>query len=475
MRPEFALYELLRPTHEAIGWREDWRAAEKQHPMKVREGASQICTRLATPEGIVSQISDAVEDLATAGLDYDAFLLLKGLCDEKPEQVASFMHAILDRGCGPLKRQSSVVLTVWLKHDAPAALAAVERIIAKDDEEDVPAVASGYFAKWFGHPETHWQEHLRNISRLLRSRHEGIRRGVAHSLWWSKGVCEREALDVIVATEFGGDVAMLDQALGAIDKTHGIAPDLLTCRDVEAILKQVELIPELSHHSYHIDCFLNIASAKHPIAVIDMLLARVRKAASLPDGHAREFQPLPYLEFHKGLTGLKESAAYPDLLRRIRDESLGEHWVYMFWTPKLYSLASSDFCGTAIDVLREWVKSNDARQIAAAAHLTREAGHAFVYEHDDFVSECLIAAEKLGTECLRDVGSSFFSASASGTVSSAFGEAPPRYVQDKKCATALKERHQDAPVVARFFQDLALHFDNQIREHLARDEELLDE
>ena len=268
---------------------------------------------------------------------------------------------------------------------------------------------------------------------------------------------------------------MLDDGLGVINEAHGINPKLMTPNDVQAILTQISLIPKLGEQSYHIDSFLSLASAKHPAGVIEMLLSRIQKAASLPEGQGNDFQPLPYLEFQEGLTGLNEAQDYPALLKRIRDASLGEHWVYTFWVPRLYALASSQFCRVALDVLYEWVRSNDAHLVVAAAHLTREAGSDFVYAHEDFVGTCLTAAEKLGIDCLKSVRSSFFAIAVSGTFSSAVGQAPPRYVQDKTRAAAVAEQHHNAPVVAEFFTDLARHFEAEIQECLARDEEFFEE
>ncbi len=474
-REEFRIYDLLLPAYEAAHRRKDWRQGEKEHVEMVRRSAGNLWAECGAPEELVNRIGTAGNELSSAGLIQDNRLLIISLCEACPAKTPELALAIVRGTFASLQHTCGVVFSEWFDIDPGAAHGEIRRSIIDGDENVLSGIASGYVTNWFRHPELQCHDHLQNIRLLLACPHKGIRRIAANSLWWARGICEREAMDVLIETDFDGDVLMLDAALKAIDSTHGIDPDLLTEHDVTAILQQLQTIPRLTHNSYHVEQFLSVASEKHPAAVIDMLLERIRTAASLPDGSADRFQPLPYLDFHKSIDTLAGSAEYGNLLRRIRNEVLKDDRAFDFWVPKLYASASADFCPTAMDVLKEWTTSDDPERLVASVHLITAAEHAFVFIQHEFVSECLINAKKLAGDCLGNVRSSLFKVAISGTVSSSFGKAPPRYVQDQERAEQLADTYKEKAVVTEFYKDLSGQFKHMIQESLARHEELLDE
>ncbi len=477
LHKEFVIYKAIIPNRRVAFRRSDWQAAENDHIEQVHAIAEGMWRDAAEPREIIENVGQRIAELADAGIDCDVRFLIQHLGELREDAIPALARAVLESPYAQLKRRSAPTLFgQWLKHDSAGALAAIRSAVEADEDEDLVAgIASGYASKWFGKPEDYWKEHLKNIELLLGSHFTPARHLAAHSLWWAKGICEREAMDVLVSIDCGGDAKLLDEALLAVDSTHGISPTVLTGDDVRKLLKQVEQLPQLEHRSYHIDGFLGIASRMCPVDLVRMLLARIGYAASLPDGHAGDSQPLPHVDFHKGVGALAETAEYQDLLREIRQEVLKDHWVYRHWVPRLYSLAAAGFCQPAMDVLREWALSDQPDHVAGAAHLTREAEHAFVFTNHEFVASTVRNAERLGEDCVRRVRSAFFSVAISGVVSSGVGKAPPRYVQDKQSAQRLAHQYREELAVARFYGDLADYFERQIRESMAMDEELLDE
>jgi hypothetical protein len=371
---------------------------------------------------------------------------------------------ILGDACGSLQQQAGLVYCRWFAQEPRTALDEIKRRIKEDKENVSLGIAEAYRQRWLGKPEVHTSEHLANIAKLLASKHWGVRNTALNALWHAKGACERQALDVLIAADFGDDAALLDSALLLIDEQHGISPQALTQEDIEALLHKLRHVRELSSDHFHTNQYLQLAAAACPEATIDMFLSPSEK-----------YQPLPYAHFVQGLDALSERAGYADLLRRIRDRVLQDHYIYRFWIPQLFALASNSYGATAMNVLREWSTSTDPQEVIFSAFLTREAGPAFAFTHDEFIAECLKNANSVGEEVLRRVESNLHAGACSLSYSSAIGEAPKVMVESKQRSEEMAEKHSTVPVAESFYRRLAASFQKMIDENLAEDEELLDQ
>lgn len=473
---EFTLFDSLRPWAHLFRSQMDREASEEKHQERVHQAVSHLWQTSTSSEELVRRVCHALEELHTAELNPNAWKLLNSLCDDKPKTVPQLAMAILGSECGILQRQAAVVYCRWFATDPRDALDEIKQRIEEDEENVTLGIANAYgWQRWLGEPETHTAEHILNIATLLKSQHWGVRKTALPTLTYARGLCEREALDVLLAADFGDDAELLDEALFAIDEKHGISPQNLTQGDYEGLLEKLRSVRDLPSHHYHIDQFVQLAAASCPTAVVDMFLSRIDYAASLPSKKADRYQPLPYRNFHQGFHALGEAAGYADLLRRIRDRVPREHYVYRFWIPQLYALASDGFCTTAVDVLREWSTSDDPEQVVLAAFLSREAGPAFAFTHDDFVAECLTNAEHFGEEVLRRARSNFHAGAASLSYHSAIGKPPQKMVQAERQADELAEKHKGEPIVSSFYRELADTFRGMIAESLTEDEEFLDQ
>ena len=135
-------------------------------------------------------------------------------------------------------------------------------------------------------------------------------------------------------------------------------------------------------------------------------------------------------------------------------------------------MASDNFGADAMDVLREWGLSDNPLKIVAAARLTSNAGHTFVFAHDGFVRDVLMQATSLGEGVLKRVQQEFWSTASSLSYGSAVGEAPPELLQAESRALETSAQHRDAPNVAGFYSSLAAYYRDSITRSLLGDEEL---
>jgi hypothetical protein len=419
-------------------------------------------------------VCHSLEELHAVELNPNPWRLLDCLCELDQNAVPQLAMTILGDACGSLQRQAGLVYCKWFAKEPRAALDEMRLHIVQDQEDVSLGIAGAYSQRWLGKPEVHTAEHIANIAMLLTSKHRSVKKLALMALVYARGICERQAVDVLIAADFGDDARLLDDALMLINEQHGIPPQNLTREDVEALLQKLRSVRDLSSNHFHTNQFLQLASAVCPDAVVNMFLSRIEFAASLPSDTSEKYQPLPYAQFVQGLDVLAEGPGYADLLRRIRNKVPQEHHIYRFWIPQLFGLASDGFGATAMDVLREWSTSTDSEEVIFAAFLSREAGPAFVFTHDEFVVECLENAKTIGAEVLRRVESNFHGGAASLSYHSAIGEAPEEMVQSKKRSEELAEKHSAMSVAESFYRRLAAGFQEMIDENLAEDEELLD-
>lgn len=470
----FLLFDSLRPWAHLFSGHLDHEAAERLHMERTQRAAHQVLQASESPNELVGKVCHSLEQLNAAELNPHPARFLDCICDLKPGLIPQLATAILSYACGFLQQCAGIVYSRWFTQEPRAALDEIERHIDMDEESVVLGIAEGYGQRWLGKPDVYSSEHMANIAKLLNSKHRGVRKTALIALLHARNGHEREALDVLTATDFGDDAELLDEALLLIDERHGIPPKMLAQEDIEALLRKLRHVRELSSDYFHTNQFLQLAATTCPEATIAMLLSRIEYAASLSESSDTKYQPLPYAQLVEGLDGLAEAPSYADLLRRIRDKAPEEHHVYRFWIPQLFALASNRYGETAMDVLREWATSSDPEQVVFAAFLTREAGPGFAFTHDEFVVQCLKNAEFLGEDVLRRVESNLHSGACSFSYSSAIGEAPEVMVQSQQRSREMAEKHESVPVAEYFYRRLAASFQEMIDENLAEDEELLD-
>ena len=470
----FDLYQALLPSWRDFFGVGDRSAAEAAQTKRAADVAKRLWTTMGDVATVLATVNGAAMDLRQAGIGHGVYSICHALCEQQAVRVRELAEELLRGPYEALHGEPSGVLRHWIAQDPDSALARLAAVIDEKDHDRALGIAGGYTGAWFGQAGKHCGANLANLRRLTTSPHRDVRMVAVHALHWAKGACEREALDILVSVDFRGDTELLDRALMTIG-SMGLSSHLLQEADFRALLGQVGEITDLGDENYHIGEFLGLACRSCPQAVVRTMLDRVHHAASLADGAAKDFTPLPYVEFRHGLANLSQAQDYAVLLREIRDASQGTHWAYNFWIPRLFAMAANNFCETATEVLREWISSGDPDLVAGAAHLLREADHEFVFQRHDFVSEILTSARALGEECYRRACSELFASVISGVYSSSLREPSPRLVSERGRAEQFAIQYTDHAPAAEFYRNLSEYAASEIHRHQNDAEERLGE
>ncbi|PAX58296.1 hypothetical protein, partial [Brunnivagina elsteri] len=110
----------------------------------------------------------------------------------------------------------------------------------------------------------------------------------------------------------------------------------------------------------------------------------------------------PYTEFSLKLDPLAESEEYKDIIRDILDYVINP-LNRDFLIPELFKLISFNFSSTSLNVLDEWINSQETERLQAASYLLRNAPKSFVINHLKFVSNLLEKADEFGDACYETI------------------------------------------------------------------------
>ncbi len=145
-----------------------------------------------------------------------------------------------------------------------------------------------------------------------------------------------------------------------------------------------------------IQAFLAAASARTPLAVIDMLLARVDAAAGQSPVR---YQPVPFPHPSADWWAGLESESRHDTLARIAEAALLPHTppraVHL---PKLFAWVAGDWAEDTRAVILKWAESGIAERAGVSVEMIAGAPRALVYDQAAFVERVLAAAAASGAE-----------------------------------------------------------------------------
>jgi hypothetical protein len=271
------------------------------------------------------------------------------------------------------------------------------------------------------------------------------------------------------------DEKLADVLCGIFNSVYGIPPDELNDDDLKTILLKLARIKKLDDHLYHIDEFLGHCSSRIPEAVVDFLLERLYIAEEKKKTSDGEFQPLPYLGFSHGLKNISYGSNYKDILRKVRDRALDSKAIDYFWLPKLFADISDDFSSACLEVLDEWIGSDNVKKIQGVGLLIKDAPSGFVFSHSEFVSRLIEKSYKIGEDCYRTVTSAISSSATHGARTGISGQPMPQDVKLRDQAKDLSQKFPMGSPTQRFYFSLCEHAELSIRNSLVRDEEIFEE
>ena len=278
---------------------------------------------------------------------------------------------------------------------------------------------------------------------------------------------KRIGIDIALDVDIGDDTELADILCSIFDEKRGIPIGDLTDEQLNFLVKKFELVKDIDR--YHISEMLRNASVRIPHSIVHLFLNRIR----FDRNYSENYRPLPYLGFHENIfINSSNSIIYKDILKEIRSFAL--EYKNNFWISILFKDISGNFSDMSLEVLNEWVSTDDANKIMSVGDLLRHASSDFIFSHTDFISNLLEHSYYAGNECYNYIKHILSNIAISGGSSRTPGEPSPKEVDTRdRASEALKQFDVGSPTY-KFYDSLRKEAELSITHDLKWDEEILD-
>ena len=463
--------ELMDPFHsrdllpEEREGDDGYRRQQERIQLKQRALVAELVSRSGDASMAYSILTERIQSMTDAGVQPEPLVLLGILGDSDPEFAGGICDIIVDNPDGSLAPCLQPLLSNVRIWNAERARGIGQRALEGSSNVLCRGVALSYQARGWANNAT--VQDIENIREFLTHEDLAVRSLAIGSLGALAESQQEVAIDLAKDVDLGGSDVLASQLCRLFFGGWGIPFSDLTADDLKVILSKLEEVPDIE--DYPINDFLVKAWERDAVAVIGLLLKRIRRS----DNEKLEFRALPILGFNRQLTGLSTSPDQENLLREIRDASLGPGWAVEHWIPQLFREVSSSFDSVAsLKVLNEWINSGDPAMIESAARLVSGAPPGFVFKHVDFVENLLERALTADSGCYRRVTGRLVGCAMSGTRSGTAGQPMPQDVAIRDQASLAADRLDPGSPSHRFYALLAESAERSIRDDLLRDEEL---
>lgn len=469
--------------HESL----DWLINNKgQFDLFNRDWYSQICERVKaiaeeycqeiflqkykSSQAIVQKINQKCLEVEAASQCKDRYYLKYPFLDclvpkIERQTLVEICEAILENPSSPIANYFGFFCSHLRRNDLDTAIHLIQLAIDNGSVPILLSIATSYYF-W---PESLRDEDVSILSSLLSSDNLTIKGDTINSIGRIASQKPDLMKPLILNVDIENNLELAKRLYGKIGTTHGLPSDYLSNNEVELLLKKLVTIPEIS--DYEIESFLAMAFKHNPLAVIQFLLDRIRYK-NINTLH--NYTPIPYQDAYKFFVSLPEPEIYSHILRQVRDKIFdGE--CERYFIPILFHALSMvkngesskssyykddnlTFSSTSLEILNEWINSEDAEKIRGASCLLLEAPRSLILEQVDFISNLASKAYEISRDCFLSVLQNLRGVSWTGVISATPQQPIPELIQFKDDCLKIAETFPPLSASRRCYEQLAKVF-----------------
>jgi hypothetical protein len=285
----------------------------------------------------------------------------------------------------------------------------------------------------------------------------GIRRLGAHPAY------EREAIEMLLASEIGDDSRMAEEMCGAVDYA-GIKKEHLSEKQIHLLLDK--LVPTKEIDGHHTERFLAWVGEYFPAALFDFILRRLDRDADFDRRNEKKvgYAPIPHHRFGNAFRPLQNAPQYRTFLEQVRDRFTTQP-EQEFWLRELFwSIGSID--ATALGVIDELVHRGDTQSARIALALLGGAPPELALSRPNFAVHVIDECQRVDAQLGVMAESVLLTNAQTGSFNRASGQPSPKYLSMKERSEALSELFPQGSSGNRMFarlRDVAVEMLNRER------------
>jgi len=262
---------------------------------------------------------------------------------------------------------------------------------------------------------------------------------------------EREAIEMLLASEIGDDSRMAEEMCGAVDYA-GIKKEHLPEEQIRLLLDK--LVPTKEIDGHHTERFLAWVGEHFPAALFDFILRRLDRDAEFDRQNEKKagYAPIPHHRFGNAFRPLQNGPRYRTFIEQVRDRFVTQP-EQGFWLCELFwSIGLID--ATALGVIDELLHRGDTESVRIALQLLGGAPPELALSQPHFavhvIEECGRAEAQLGVSA----ESIFLTNAQTGPFNRVSGQPSPKYLLMKEKSETLRDLFPQGSPGNRLFSRL---------------------
>ncbi|MEU4240014.1 hypothetical protein [Actinoplanes sp. NPDC026619] len=404
----------------------------------------------------------AEQDAELSGRDANPEPFAHALLQDRPSLARALVGAVIDEPAGSLTRLLPVAVRELLLSDADAGWEAIETLLDCDDLELTRLTAAGLHRFRGGRAVIDARERA-ILERLLAYEDDVVR---LQALQVVRQISEYDrpmATELLLTVSFDQSPAVAEHVFYAFGE-HGYLPyEDLGDTDRERILAEIASLPTIDE--YAVQAFLADLSATYSDEVLQLL--KHRSAAEVRP-RISGYRALPD-RWHKELR-FRGSPRFGELL-----------WDAITWVAEnldgtgglepgaVFAAVAVTYDDAVLVVLGRALGAGTANYIRAVGEVLEYAHRTFVWDHSDFVTQALDAADEHRDQCSRAMRRGIYAAVRKDGFGGPIGAPARHHLEQRDRSRAVAAALTEGSAGREFYEALARSAESEILGELGHD------
>ena len=388
---------------------------------------------------------------------------LHALLQARPSLARAVLDQLSTTEATALDAVLPVVLSAYAEDDPDAALEAITVLL----ESSVPGrrQAAVHALGWNrGRRSVHTGEFDLMMS-LAADQDVVVRRSIMRAGQLLARDQGPQAARLLAAIPFGDDAQLADSFFMTFRLENGISWDTFSSSELDRIRADLVTVPKIE--DYSIGTALADRSAHEPHWVLDLLLDRIDRAASLDS--VTRYDAVPHTWDNK--LRIRETAALTECLERIlvwvADDP--ESWGRRSMGADLFAAVAHTFDQVVLDLLADALATGEEAMVLAVIAVLHEAPRTLIWDAPDFVLSAMRTTAHLGADMQRKLTGALWSATVTGMRSGVLGEPYPETIEQRDRSREIAKNLPAGSIERKFYTDMALSAERDITRELGDD------
>lgn len=392
---------------------------------------------------------------------------------DHPEYTIAICKKIISDPISPMSRFYSSLVSGLMENNSIAAKYAINEGLISDNLSVKKSIVWGFAQGWskFGSS----LEELSIIKGLLGSSDLELKCYALESLAQFDNKFNDLVKGILIGVNIGDSLSLANALCKSFVNKEGKDVIILTDEEISSILLKFLEIKNFNHIQYVYLCkFFNKIAKECPKNLIDFFLLRISKSIECKSRSIiNRFHPLPDLLFSRCINDIIQSSNYQDILRKLMYESLEKRKRY--YCGRLFEMISGNFSPKCVEILSEWLDSQEETKLITISELLREAKTEFLFREIDFIDKLLTNSKKINHRCFKKIQNNLINIVNCEPRTGELHQPFSLDIQIKDKSEEIAEKFPMGSLTRDFYLSLAKHAEIAMIQAIKMDEYLISE